>query len=200
MKRQLRKEMKAKLAAMSREEIRTKSSAACAALIALPEYQAARAIMLYLALPEEADTADIAMNAWQQDKVVLAPKVDWSKRHMLAAEIHSLDEGIVCGRYGIGQPAERSVWPAEQIDLIVVPALAYDRAGRRLGRGGGFYDRFLARPDMRAVACGLAFDAQLVEQLPAGKHDQPVDILVTNKEVLRFKSSELLAETEESET
>ena len=97
-----------------------------------------------------------------------------------------LEEGMIVNQ-GIREPAGGEAWPIEQIDLVVVPALAYDRSGNRLGRGGGFYDRFLAQPALRAVRCGLAFSKQVVQELPVGPNDHPVDLLVTDAEVLRFR-------------
>ncbi len=179
--------MKAKLGAMSPEEIATKSHAASQRLMNLPEYRDAQVLMLYLPIPQEVDTASLALHAWQEEKIVLAPKVDWSQRHMLAVRIHSLDDGLTTGAFGLREPTVGNPWPIEEIDLIVVPALAYDRSGGRLGRGGGFYDRFLAEPGMRAVTCGLGFDEQVVDELPAERHDYPVSILVTDKELLRFE-------------
>jgi len=186
MKRHLRREMKARLAAMSPEVISTKSYAACEKLIALPEYHRARSVMLYLPISQEVDTAGIALHAWQHGKTVLAPKVSWQQRHMLAVAIHSLDDGLVHGKYGIREPLDGEPWPVEEIDFIVIPALAYDRLGGRLGRGGGFYDRFLADPNIRALSCGLGFDEQVVDELPVHAHDLPVTVLVTDKRVLRF--------------
>jgi len=188
MKHHLRRQMKAKLAAMSPKEIATKSYAACEKLIALPEYHRARAVMLYLPISQEVDTAEIALHAWRQDKAVLAPKVNRRQRHMLAVEIHSLDDGLARGEFGIREPADGEPWPVEEIDFIVVPALAYDGSGGRLGRGGGFYDRFLADPNIRALPCGLGFDEQVVDELPVHAHDLPVAVLVTDKRVLRFDS------------
>ena len=112
---------------------------------------------------------------------------------MLAVEIRSFDDGLVEGRFGIREPGSGSPRPFEDIDLIVVPALAYDRTGGRLGRGGGFYDRFLARDDMRAVRCGLGFDEQVTEQLPTHAHDLPVAIVVTDRQVLRFAGEPCIA-------
>ena len=186
----LRREMKAKLAAMSPAEASAKSAKACLALVALPEFRGAEVVMLYLPTPQEVDTAQVALHAWQADKTVLAPKVNWSQKHMLAVEIRSLDDGLATSRLTVREPAEGAACPPEEIDFIIVPALAYDRRGGRLGRGGGFYDRFLAQPGLRAVRCGLGFDEQVVEELPAEAHDRPVDILVTDKEVLRFSRSD----------
>jgi 5-formyltetrahydrofolate cyclo-ligase len=81
----------------------------------------------------------------------------------------------------LGNPA-----PVADIDLVVLPGLGFDPFGNRLGRGRGFYDRFLAHRDYRAVSCGLALEEQFVESVPVGPHDMPIDMLVTDKNVRRF--------------
>ncbi len=185
MKQHLRKDMKAALAAMDPEATAAKSRSACKRLIALDEFRAARVVMLYLPIPREVDTVPIALAAWQDAKTVVVPKVGWEQRHMIAVRCRSMDEEMVEDRYGLRTPTAGEPLPVDQIDLIVVPALAYDRQGRRLGRGGGFYDRFLSAPQVKAVSCGLAFHEQVVDQVPCDEKDYPVDILVTNREVLR---------------
>lgn len=162
------------------------SRAACASLMELKEFREARVVMLYTPIPLEVDCIELALSAWQDDKTVLLPKVDWSQRHMLALQCRSLDDEMVMGRHGIDEPAGGEPWPLEEIDFIVVPALAYDRHGNRLGRGGGFYDKFLASGGMRAVTCGLGFAQQVLDRLPTTSTDYPLDLLVTDEEVLRF--------------
>lgn len=178
--------MKAALAAMSPAAAAAASGAACEALIALPEFRDARSVMLYSPIPGEVDCVAAALSAWQDEKTVLLPKVSPTQRHMIAVRCTSLDDEMDVGAFGIREPAEGEPWPAEDLDFIVVPALAYDRKGFRLGRGGGFYDRFLAQPGMRAATCGLAFSEQVVEEVPVETHDHPIEILVTDREVLRF--------------
>jgi len=180
--------MKAALASIPPQDVTDRSEAACRLLIDLPEYRDARAVMLYLPLPHEPDPTRLALHAWEEGKTVLAPKVDWARRDMLAVEIHSMQEGVVAGKYGVPVPPDGPVRAPERIDLVIVPALAYDRSGGRLGRGGGFYDRFLSELREDTVTCGLGFSEQVVDELPTGEHDRPVDILVTDKEVLRFRS------------
>ncbi len=186
MKHALRTDMKAKLSGMDTAAARAKSRAACEAVLALEEYDTARVVMLYLPIPHEVDTADVALRAWQAGKTVVVPKVDYDKWRINAVVCRSLNENMVTDLYGIPEPADADYWPAGEIDLVVVPALAFDRSGNRLGRGGGLYDRFLAEPDVKALLCGLAFDEQVVDELPAEHHDRPVDLLVTDKETLRF--------------
>lgn len=186
MKRRLRKQMKATLAAMSPEVAAAKSHAACARLLELDEYRRARSIMLYSPIAGEVDCIEIALSAWQHDKVVLLPKVSLAQRHMMAVQCRSLDDDLIVGTFGIREPAGGEPWPLGEIDFVVAPALAYDGRGNRLGRGGGFYDRFLAQTEMKGLACGLAFAEQLVEELPVQPNDYPVEVLVTDEEVLRF--------------
>ena len=185
MKHSLRKSIRRTLAAMPRDVGAAKSRTACEALLATEEFQAAHVIMLYAPIPMEVDAEPIAHAAWQEGKSVLAPKVNWRREQMVAVAIASMDD-LVPGRFGIREPAGGEAWPADKIDFIIVPALAYDRRGNRLGRGGGFYDRFLAEAGCNAVTCGLAFDEQLVDQVPIHDNDIPVNMLVTDKEVLRF--------------
>ena len=185
MKHHLRKDMKAALAAMDPQQAAAKSRSACQRLIALEEFRAARVVMLYLPIPREVDTVPIALRAWQDAKTVVVPKVGWEQRHMIAVRCRSMDEEMVEDRYGLRTPAAGEPLPVDQIDLIVVPALAYDRHGNRLGRGGGFYDRFLSATQVKAVTCGLTFHEQLIDQVPCDQNDYPVDILVTDREVVR---------------
>ncbi len=187
MKHRLRGEMKAALAAMPAGMAAQLSIAACESLLALDEYAKARSVMLYAPIPGEVDCRPIAVAGWKDGKTVLLPRVTWAKRHMVAVPVHSLDQKLVAGRNGLREP-DGEPWPVEKIDLIVVPGLAYDRHGNRLGRGGGFYDRFLARPGLAAHTCGLAFSVQVVRELPVHPNDYPVKVLVTDKEVLRFNN------------
>ena len=180
--------MRATLAAMAAPVAKAQSLCACEALGRQAEFRDAATVMMFLAVPGEIDTASLARAAWREGKTVLLPIVVWSDRTMEAKVVASLDSGLVETAHGLREPIDGLAVPIEEIDLIVVPALAYGRGGNRLGRGGGFYDRFLARRGMRATLCGLAFSEQLLDEVPTGTHDVPVDILVTDAEVLRFSA------------
>ena len=187
MKRSVRKRMRELLAAMHHGKVSAASQAACATLTALDEFRLADVVMIYLSLPDEIDTSTIAQMAWQAGKTVLAPKVNWEDRTMTAMEIRSLRDGLAVDESGFRQPATGRLWSGGDIDLIVIPGLAFDTHGNRMGRGMGFYDRFLAGDDVRALKCGLAFHEQLLsDPLPTTQNDQPIDMLVTNNGVLRF--------------
>ena len=188
MKPRLRIKIKEALAAMPDELAARKSRLACQRLVALPEFGKARSVMIFLHMAHEPDTTEIAKAAWELQKAVLVPKVDWRRRHMRALRIHSIDDRIVEHDYGLREPINGEPWPVEEIDFIVVPALAFDRRGHRLGRGAGFYDRFLAQQGLHAATCGLAFAEQCVEELPVHANDWPVDMLVTDEAVVRFNN------------
>jgi len=173
---------------MPKDVAARKSRLACQRLVALEEFACARSVMIYLHMAHELDTTEVAKAAWEAQKVVLVPKVDWQERHMIALRINSIDDRIVEHDYGLREPIDGEPWPVAEIDLVIVPALAFDRLGHRLGHGAGFYDRFLAHGGVRAATCGLAFAEQCVYDLPVHANDRPVDMLVTDKEVMRFNN------------
>jgi len=186
-KRDLRQQIRQLLAAMTPEQIRARSAAAAMLFCQTEEYQRADVIMIFLSTPLEVDTAPIALRAWQDGKRVLAPRVSWEQRRMLPVEINSLTSGVEVGLFGIREPAEGMPVPVSDIDLVAVPGLAFDEHGNRLGRGRGFYDRFLAHRDFGGISCGLAFEMQVVGSVPAGPPDIRVDMLVTDQCVRRFR-------------
>ncbi len=142
--------------------------------------------MLFLSTPLEVDTQPIALQAWADLKRVLAPRVSFDQRRMLPIEIHSLSSGVEEGYMGVREPAEGMPVPVSDIDLVVVPGLGFDLQGNRLGRGRGFYDRFLSHPDFRGVSCALALEEQIVDAIPTGPTDVRIHMLVTDRAVRRF--------------
>ena len=190
MKKSLRKLVRAKLAAMSPAVAHAKSMAACRRLMAQPEFDRAHVVMIYLPLPDEVELSPVALRGWQEQKIIAAPKISWDKRHMIPIEIRSLATDVVSTVRGLREPSDGDPIPLEMLDLVVVPGLAFDPRGNRLGRGAGFYDRFLALPQFRGVAVGLAFREQVIESLPVQENDVPVHMLVTDEQVLRFAPAE----------
>jgi len=185
-KQRIRTEMRERLAAMDPDIRGTKGCLASEKVIKLAEFHSAHVVMIYLNTEVEIDTVAIALAAWAAEKTVLVPRVNISERHMIALECKSLHAGLIPGSYGILEPEAGEPWPIESIDLIVVPGLAFDRGGNRLGQGAGFYDRFLATDGMRATTCGLAFAEQMIDSVPIGSDDWPMDVIVTDHEMIRF--------------
>ena len=176
------------LADIPAAEISAKSLRACHRLFEQKEYVKAEVIMVFLSLPSEIDTTPLVLRAWQDRKRVLAPKVSWNQRRMLPLEVRSLTDDLMVSSMGIREPLTGIPFPIAPIDLVIVPGLGFDEFGNRLGRGRGFYDRFLAHPEFAGVACALAFEEQVTTSIPVGPLDRSIDMLVTDEKVRRFKS------------
>ena len=184
----LRRELRQVLGAMSDVDRHDKSVSACRLVAASEEFQSARVVMLYLSMPTEVDTAGLALKCWQAGKTVVVPKVSWDQRRMLPVEISSLKDATTTSGPGVREPQSGNPIPVDMIDLVLVPGLGFTADGHRIGRGMGFYDRFLAQPDFVGRSCGLSFEEQLVPALPVLDHDVPLHMLVTDRGIRRFAS------------
>lgn len=151
-------------------------------LLASDEFKASRTVMTYVSLPTEVDTFRFNEEALKRGKRVAVPYLGTAGRGILASEITSMDN-LVKGPLGILEPKDgnKRTIPLEEIDLIVVPAIAFDRNNMRLGRGKGYYDRFLSSPDLSsAKTIGIAYRVQITDILPSDPHDRPVDRVFTD--------------------
>ncbi len=165
-------------------------SAAVARLLATAEYRASRSLVLYAALADELATLPLFEAAQRGDRRCALPRVDADNQ--LAFAFVARWEDLRVGRYGVLEPpADAALTTLAEVDLIVVPGVAFDAAGSRLGRGGGYYDRALVgarRPDgHRPPVFGWVQDWRLVDEVPVGRDDQPVDVVVTEMRLLRAK-------------
>jgi 5-formyltetrahydrofolate cyclo-ligase len=137
---------------------------------------------LFLSMPDEIDATTAIHAAWGLGKTVVVPKVDWEHRTMVPVVLSSFDH-LEVDRGSLRNPPGDQVMDVGWIDLVVTPGLGFDRQGRRLGRGAGFYDRFFADPRLRAGRCGLCYADQIVDVIPVSGTDLPVDWLVTDEQV-----------------
>ena len=185
MKETIRRELRQNLTAMKdglRQEL---SERACQLLVNLLEYQQAKTVMAYIPLPDELDIEPALREAWHNGKIVVMPRIIWERHELKPIVTHNLDSDLTAGRHGLREPAGRQEVGLGDIDLVIVPAVGFDRRGHRMGRGGGFYDRFLARPTLQARTVGITFDQQVLEELPVLSHDQRVQMVVTDAGVHR---------------
>jgi 5-formyltetrahydrofolate cyclo-ligase len=189
-KEQLRNELQKRLFEMSVEQRSRKSRKACQNLVSTPQFQNASAIMLYLSLPHEVDTSEAILYAWQHGKIVAVPKISWEQRRMIAVQINSLETDFATSASGLRNPVTGAPMPFKEIDLVVTPAIGFDRAGNRLGRGNAYYDRFFANDEFKASKCGFAFAEQIVESIPVTDTDMQMDFLVTDEEIVYFDKKE----------
>jgi 5-formyltetrahydrofolate cyclo-ligase len=163
------------------------SAAITARIVALPSFAAARTVLLTLSFRSEWDTLPLIGIALAAGKNVAAPRVNRATRML---ELHALVDpprDLVVGAYGIPEPSPgaEAVAP-ESIDWVLVPGVAFDQAGRRLGYGGGYYDRLLPLLDRASRVAG-AFDVQLVDRVPSAPHDIRVGVIVTESRTLIVK-------------
>ena len=181
-----RRELMDCLLAISAEQRSEKSRKACKNLVSMEQFQVASTVMMFVSLPHEVDTSEAILHAWQLRKVVAVPKISWQQRHMIAVQINSLETGFSTAASGLRTPISGVPVPFGEIDLVVTPALGFDKKGNRLGRGGSYYDRFFANAELKATRCGFGFAEQVLDSIPVTDHDEPVDILVTDKQITYF--------------
>ncbi|GEM_PF-1311432 len=172
-----------KRAEMNVKDVVEKSRLIQARFSQLPEYSKAKAIMLYAATEKEVRTDKAIKGALKNGKVVALPSIDVEERLMTPVSL-SLDslKQLMPGAYGIMESAGTQV-SRDELDIIVMPVLAFDDEGDRLGRGGiGYYDRFLKGTN--ALKVGFAFDWQKAEEVPRESHDVQLDKVITESGVL----------------
>lgn len=168
--------------------------AAQEAIITSAAFGAAQTVLLYIPIRGEVPTDRIAAAALAQGKRLVLPRVQAEPKKLWLHAWSGRSEELVTGAYGILEPgADWPLVPPGEIDLVVVPGVAFDRQGVRLGYGGGYYDRTL--PSIRAgnprsVALGLAYGFQVVTQLPAGPYDQRMDGVATEAGIWWTESCE----------
>ena len=150
----------------------------------LPEVAAARRLMAFLSMDDELDTSGIIEDGLAAGQAVYAPRTFRRGRRMVPVRLRALD-AVREGAYGIAEPDAEETCAPEELDVVLVPALGYDRAGRRLGRGAGYYDRFMATPGFHALRVGIGYDRQLLDRVPTEGHDLPVAVVVTAGGVVR---------------
>ncbi|MCC8177477.1 MAG: 5-formyltetrahydrofolate cyclo-ligase [Bacteroidales bacterium] len=135
-------------------------------------------ILLYHSLDDELSTREF-IDRWASRKRFFLPRVNGVNLEILPYDRTRLS----LGAFHIEEPQGDDITPIDAIEMIVVPAVAYDRRGNRLGRGRGFYDRLLA--ETRATKVGVAYDFQIVDEIPAEPHDAPVDFVITETRVFK---------------
>lgn len=156
-------------------------------LESLEEFKRSKVISIYVSMREEVQTERIILNALNTGKRVLVPIVAPRNKHLEFSEIHTLSE-LAQGHFGIQEPKTEFVRPVDlsRAEVIIVPVVAWDERGFRIGNGGGYYDIALG-PLKENLTVGVAFEAQRVEKVPEEKHDVPLKMIITESRILRFE-------------
>ncbi len=183
-KRQMRIRAREALAGVRPEDAARWSDSLAKLLVASQEFNNARTILAFVPITGEPDIAAACDAALSKGKRLCLPRVDWDRKHMSAALVTGADATLVHSRHGLREPGpEAPVVDPAGIDLAIVPGIAFDESGRRLGRGGGYYDRFLSTLSVASI--GVAFELQLVPEVPSGSQDIRVKAIVTERRLIR---------------
>jgi 5-formyltetrahydrofolate cyclo-ligase len=185
-KQELRKQLIMVRRSISPESIFRKSRHIQALLFSIEAYQHAGCVGFYISSGHEVETHAMINDCFSMGKRVVVPKCGKKEGEMTLCEINSFDD-LLPGAYGILEPCDPVHGIAlDEIDVLIVPGVGFDRAGHRLGQGGGYYDVLLSsKPGL--VVVGLAFSIQVVDVIPVEPHDVTVDIIVTENEVIVCK-------------
>jgi 5-formyltetrahydrofolate cyclo-ligase len=186
-KAELRERIRTLREELSPEERSRRSAAVTERLFGLPEMRAARTVATFSSFGSEVDTTGVIERAHAEDRRVLLPYLE--EGVMEVAE-HLPGDDLVPSSYGPTEPAGRRPADPGRVDVVIVPGLAFDRRGRRLGYGAGFYDRWLRRVRPDTARVGIGFSFQVVDRVPAGGSDERVHVVVTDREVIRVRGEE----------
>ena len=174
----LRKQIRASLQKISPAAREAASAQVRALLKEQSIWKNAASVLFFAPVSNEVDVWPLLEEALHTGKTAALPRFDSADQSYVACRVQNLRSEIVTGEFGIREPAVKCVEiPFSKFDLVLVPGAAFDLHGCRLGRGRGFYDRLLT--EVRGIKCGVAFDEQIVNEVPVGTLDIQVDFILT---------------------
>jgi len=185
MKEQIRKEILAKRNSLSTKEKSIKDAKIKDTLFSLKEFDGSKNVMSYVSFNGEVDTKKIINDLLEnKTKNVIVPYVLKNNKSLQISKLHKLSD-LCVGSKGILEPKikRRSNFDINNIDLVIIPGIAFDKSGDRIGYGFGYYDIFLK--DLKALKIALAYDCQIVNNIKAEKYDVKMDIIITDNEIIR---------------
>ena len=171
-----------------KEEVEIKSVEITQKLIKLDQFKASQAVMCYMDFKNEVMTKYIIDNCFNLGKIVVLPLVDTINgiRRIVSYEVVNLLQDVMPGVFGILEPRKGSarVFNPEEIDLVIVPGVAFDINRNRIGFGAGFYDKFLETVRPGCAKIGIAFEFQIYDEVSVEEHDIPLDLVITEKRII----------------
>jgi len=186
-KNSLRQEVLAKRDAISQATRQAYTVDLLVNISSLPEWKKANTVLLYLGIKTEFDPTPLVEAALSMEKTVVLPRILKAENRLEIRQIQSLDQDLVSGVWGLREPDPSScpeIEPAK-LDFVLVPGVAFDLQGNRMGYGAGFYDRLLSDQKLMAPRVSAFFPEQLVLQVPQEPHDLPVDIMIMPHQIVR---------------
>ena len=189
-KKVIRQKILEKRSKLSINEILERSKTIANILFNSNQYNNSNFIFSFISFKDEVNTHEIIKNSIVNGKRIGVPVTVPKNREMLVSELIDFDKELELGYYNILTPKKeytRIVSP-ELVDLVLVPGVAFDKRGYRVGYGGGYYDRFLNKWKKGVIKIGLCYDLQLLSQVPTDSYDIPVDYIITEKGLIICKN------------
>jgi 5-formyltetrahydrofolate cyclo-ligase len=188
-KEELRKKFLNERSQISQNKISSWSKKINNLFLNLPQLENVKKIMAYASMRKEIETFDLMEELLDQGYLLYLPYTRKDIIDLGTAEINDLNSDLKDGVYGVQEPITkiRNEAVPEDLDLIIVPGACFTRDGYRIGYGGGYYDSFLAKHAAGALKVGFCYDRFIVDSIPVEEHDVPVDIIITENEIIRTK-------------
>jgi 5-formyltetrahydrofolate cyclo-ligase len=185
-KSQIRNDIAKSIAALSKKEMADKSKAIENRLFEFANFLEAKIALLYVNRGSEVPTRSIIARSFSYNKVVVLPAFDPEKFQMNLMKVDHPDKDLKIGPRGILEPDSTccKIVPIERIDIAIIPAVALDEKGARIGSGEGYYDRLIPNLAITTRKVALAFEEQIIQQVPVESHDKHVDIIITDKRII----------------
>jgi 5-formyltetrahydrofolate cyclo-ligase len=177
-KAEVRRRLREELVKLSPAERARQSVELCSRLRAQPIWTEARSVLFFVPTREEPDIWPLVSEALANGRSIVLPRYSPAEEHYVACRIREVPRDLQAGQFGIPEPtAACSVFDLKQLDLALIPGIGFTLDGGRLGRGKGYYDRLLA--GIPGLKCGVAFDCQVIAEMPAEPHDVGLNCIVT---------------------
>ena len=185
-KSELREEIAKKVAALPTKEISEKTKAIETRLFDFANFLESKIALMYVHNNGEVQTGNILQRTYDYGKIVVLPAFNTENFDMILLKVDNLENDLQEGPRGILEPNETrcKVVPIERIDIAIIPAIALDEKGGRIGSGEGYYDRLIPRLAITTRKVALALEQQIVPQIPIESHDKHVDIIITEDRVI----------------
>ena len=183
---QIRDEIAHTISALSESEINEKIAAIESRLFAFANFLESKIALLYLSGDLEVQTDSIIQKAYSYNKIVVLPAFDPENYQMKLMKVDASGQELIPGPRGVLEPdaSKCKVVPMDRIDIAIIPGLAFDEKGGRIGMGTGYYDRLVPRLDITTRKVALTFEEQIIPQVPMESHDKHVDIIITDKRII----------------
>lgn len=183
---QIREDIAKSISALSEGQIAEKTKAIEAKLFDFANFLEAKIVLLYVNGDYEVRTDNIIKRSYDYGKIVVLPAFDPVKFNMNLLKVDNFEKELIPGPRGVLEPdaGRCKIVPLERIDIAVIPGLAFDEKGGRIGSGKGYYDRLIPKLAITTRKVALTFEEQIVPQVPMDSHDKHVDIIITDKRVI----------------